>query len=94
MQSIAKYQQLMLPVLRKYQIRRASIFGSVAKGYDTAESDVDLLIETEPGFTLFNMLQLEEEIANLLHKKVDLVEFNAIKQSIKEEVLKSAVVIL
>lgn len=94
MQSITEYQQIILPVLKKYQVKRAAIFGSVAKGSATRNSDFDVLVETEPGFTLFKMLQLEQEIAELLRRKVDLVEFDAIKQSIKDEVLQSAVVIL
>ncbi|MCR8558487.1 nucleotidyltransferase domain-containing protein [Mucilaginibacter sp. BJC16-A38] len=94
MSEIDKYQQLILPVLKRYFITRAAIFGSVAKGNANAGSDVDLLIEAGHGFTLFKMLELEEEISELLKRKVDLVEYSALKSSIKAEVLSSAITIL
>lgn len=58
-------------------------------------SDIDLLIEPVNGFTLFNkMLRIEEEISELAKCKVDLVEYSALKPSIKKEVLLSAITIL
>ncbi|MDB5151706.1 MAG: Nucleotidyltransferase domain protein [Mucilaginibacter sp.] len=94
MQQLEQYQQLILPVLKRYFIKRAAIFGSFAKGNITANSDMDLLIEPEKDFTIFKMLQLEQEISELIKRKVDLVEYSAIKPSIKEEVLLSAITIL
>jgi len=94
MQEIEKYKQLVLPVLKRYFIKRAAIFGSMAKGNVNADSDVDLLIEPEEGFTIFKMLKLEEEISELIKRKVDLVEYSALKPSIKKEVLVSAITIL
>ena len=94
MQQLEQYQQLILPVLKKYLIKRAAIFGSFSKGIATSESDIDLLIEPEKDFTLFKMLQLEQEISNIINRKVDLVEYGSLKQSIKDEVLLSAIPIL
>ena len=94
MQQLEQYQQLILPVLKRYFIKRAAIFGSFAKGNINADSDVDLLIEPAMGFTLFNMLKLEEEISELVKRKVDLVEYSALKPSIEKEVLRSAITIL
>ena len=71
MHDIEQYKQLIPPVLKRYFIRRAAIFGSFAKGNYTSNSDIDLLIEPGKGFTLFNLLNLEEEIADLIHRKVD-----------------------
>ena len=94
MQKLEKYQQLILPVLNRYAIKRAAIFGSAAKGKMTKKSDVDLLIEAGDGFTLFTMLRLEEEISNLIKRKVDIVEYGALKPSIRNEVLQTAMPIL
>lgn len=94
MKSIEQYQNALLPILIRYDIKRAAIFGSVAKGYSRPASDIDILIEPKSGFTLFNMLNLEAEIERALDKKVDLVEFAAIKASIKNEVLQNAITIL
>ncbi|MDF2430561.1 MAG: uncharacterized protein JWP44_192 [Mucilaginibacter sp.] len=94
MMEFREYQQLILPVLNRYSIKRAAIFGSAAKGNMTVNSDVDLLIEADKGFTIFKMLKLEEEISKLIKRKVDVVEFSALKPSIKNEVLLSAIQIL
>jgi uncharacterized protein len=94
MQELEQYQQLILPVLKRYFIKRAAIFGSFAKGNINVDSDVDLLIEPEKGFTIFKMLTLENEISALLKRKVDLVEYSALKPSIRKEVLLSAITIL
>ena len=94
MEQLEQYQQLILPVLKRYFIKRAAIFGSFAKGDVNVNSDVDLLIEPGNGFTIFKMLKLEEEISDLIKRKVDLVEYSALKSSIREEVLLSAITIL
>jgi uncharacterized protein len=94
MEELEQYQKLILPVLQRYFIKRAAFFGSFAKGTNTSKSDVDILIEPTKGFTIFEFLKLEEEISALTKRKVDLVEYSAIKPSIKEEVLLSAITIL
>ena len=94
MSQIEKYQQIILPVLKRYLIKRAAIFGSFAKDNTTTESDLDLLIEPDKNFTIFKMLQLEEEISNLINRKVDIVEYNALKLSIGNEVLASSIPLL
>lgn len=94
MSELEQYQQIIVPVLKKYMIKRAAIFGSFAKNESHRYSDVDILIEPEKGFTLFKFLQLEGEISELIKRKVDLVEFSAIKPSIRTEVLASAINIL
>jgi len=94
MEDVEKFKQLILPVLNRYLIKRAAIFGSFAKGTATAGSDIDLLIEPGLGFTLFNMLALENEISDIVKRKVDVVEYSALKHSITTEVLSSAISIL
>ncbi|RWY52350.1 nucleotidyltransferase family protein [Mucilaginibacter gilvus] len=94
MQEIDKYKLLILPVLRRYLIKRAAIFGSIAKGNHSSNSDIDLLIEGDSTFTMFKLLSLEEEISQIVNRKVDLVEYGAIKSSIRNEVLQSAITIL
>lgn len=94
MLSIERHKELIVPVLKRHNVQHAAIFGSVAKDSATDSSDIDLLIEPAPNFTLFKMLALEQEIAELVHQKVDLVEYSALKSSIKDEVLRTAITIL
>lgn len=85
---------MIVPVLQRYAVKHAAIFGSLAKGNLTENSDIDLLIEPASGFTLFNMLQMEEDIAKLTNRKIDIVEYRALKPSIKKEVELTAIAIL
>ena len=60
---------------RRHGIRRLSLFGSVLRGTDRPDSDVDLLVEFEPGRTpgLLAMSRIEEELSALLGgRRVDL----------------------
>lgn len=94
MSSFESYKQMIVPVLQRYAVKQAAIFGSLAKGRLREESDIDLLIEPAIGFTLFHMLQMEEEITNITKRKTDIVEYRALKPSIKKEVEQTAITIL
>jgi len=82
------------PELSKLGVQNIGLFGSYLRNEHSEKSDIDLLIEPEKGFTIFQMLKLEEEISELIKHKVDLVEYSALKPSIKEDVLLSAITIL
>ncbi len=94
MLSIDAYKSMITPVLQRYAIKKAAIFGSLAKGTMTEESDIDLLIEPGSDFTIFTLLELEEEISTLTMHKTDIVEYSALKPSIKFEVEQTAIPIL
>jgi predicted nucleotidyltransferase len=62
------------PVLRKYGIKRASVFGSYARGDATEESDVDILVTlgTQP-LSAWDLVALKDELSAHLDKEVDIV---------------------
>lgn len=65
----------------EYGVKKASVFGSVSRGDDRPDSDVDLLVELGPGpMGMFRYMELIEKLEEILGKKVDLVtEGNVIK---------------
>lgn len=77
------------PILKKYGVKHAAIFGSVATGNDTEKSDIDLLIQYKPDAkkSFFAYLQLEEELSKTLGRKVDLVTENGLSPFIRNRVL-------
>ena len=83
-----------LSVLRRQPIQRAAIFGSFARGEEQAHSDIDLLIEYSTPHSLFDILRLENELQDATSRKIDLVEYSAIKPGIKEKILSQAISIL
>jgi predicted nucleotidyltransferase len=87
-------KQSILQVLKQRPISRAAIFGSFARGDEHAYSDIDLLIEYSTPQSLFDMLRLENELKDITSRKVDLIEYSALKPSIKAKVLSQAITIL
>ena len=61
------------PRLRARGITRLSLFGSVARGEASPDSDIDLLIEADPeaGFSLSDLLDLQEQLGDRLRRPVD-----------------------
>jgi uncharacterized protein len=68
---------------RKWRIRELALFGSVLRDDFRADSDVDVLVDFEPGapWTLSSWLSIRDELSSLLGRPVDLVEKGAIEQS-------------
>ncbi|NMG06278.1 nucleotidyltransferase family protein [Brasilonema sp. UFV-L1] len=71
-----------------YNVR---IFGSVARREADADSDVDFLVEMEPGRSLFDLGGLLMELQQLLDRDVDVVTEKGLRQRIRERVLTEAV---
>lgn len=86
-----KYTVKIIPILKKYGVSRASLFGSVVRGEETKKSDVDILVELPRNLTGFDFIgmkmDLKEELEKKLKKKVDLVEYHLIKESLKKYIL-------
>lgn len=55
------------------------MFGSVARGEDGPSSDIDFLVDFEPGSSLFDLLHLQDELAELLGCEVDVVSTGGLK---------------
>jgi predicted nucleotidyltransferase len=81
------------PELKAAGIVRLSVFGSVARGENTPESDVDLLADFDKSkrHTLLTMGRLQSRLADLLGTKVDLSSPEWLKDSVKGQVLREAV---
>lgn len=75
----------------KSQVDFCYLFGSYAKGYATETSDVDLCVSTS--LTGFAFVGLNEDIRNVLHKKVDLIRLNhlADNQDLLFEIMKDGI---
>ncbi len=81
-------------ILRIASKRGASnvrVFGSVARGEADSKSDIDLLVDLEPGRSLFDLGGLLMDLQDLLGYKVDVVTERGLRERIRERVLKEAV---
>ncbi len=75
----------------RYGASHVRLFGSVARGEEGPDSDIDLLVEFPRGYDLFKQrLPLAEALSNLLKRRVDLVPEHELNQHIRDQVLKEA----
>lgn len=79
-------------ICRKYHVRELSLFGSALRDDFRPDSDYDLLVEFEPDarIGLIKYVELQETLADLLCRRVDLVSKEGLKPRIRDEVLSSA----
>ena len=76
---------------RRHHIRRLSLFGSVLRDDFGPESDVDVLVEFEPGYTPgLDFFSMEAELSEILGHKVDLNTPNFLSQYFRNQVQKEA----
>ncbi len=80
-----------LRIAAKYGASNVRVFGSVARGEAGAESDVDLLIDFEPGRSLLDHVALLQDLEDILSLKVDVVNEKALHYCIKDRVLREAI---
>lgn len=74
-------------VASQHGIHRVRVFGSVAKGTDAIDSDLDLLVDPAPSTSLFDLFALEDAISALLGVRVEVVS----SRTASEEMLASAI---
>lgn len=80
-----------LSIAARYGASNVRVFGSVARGEADEKSDIDLLVDTEPGRSLFELGGLLTDLQDLLGCKVDVVPEDSLRERIRERVLKEAV---
>jgi predicted nucleotidyltransferase len=82
-------------ICRRYYVRELSLFGSVLRADFRDDSDIDVLVEFEPGapIDLLMYVRLGRELSELLGRHVDLVEKPGLKPFLKDEVLDTARII-
>jgi uncharacterized protein len=82
-----------LRIAAKHGAREVRVFGSVARGDARPESDVDFLVEFEPGRSLLDHAGLLLELEQLLGREVDVVTNRGLRHRIRERVLREAVLL-
>jgi predicted nucleotidyltransferase len=77
--------------LRALGVLEISIFGSVARGEAGPDSDVDVLVELGPGIGLFQYIGIQDRLAEILGRPVDMATPGGLKPRIKDRILSEAV---
>jgi len=80
-----------LGIARKHNAEKVYVFGSCARKEETPGSDVDLLVDFNQNATLFDQVYIQEEMADLLNRKIDVVSKRGLHPYIRQKVLAEAV---
>lgn len=79
-----------LAVAARHGARTIRVFGSVVRGEETPESDLDLLVEFEPGRSLLDHIALAQDLKDLLGREVDVVTEGGLHWYIRDRVCREA----
>ncbi|WP_291617390.1 nucleotidyltransferase family protein [Bradyrhizobium sp.] len=71
--------------MRARGVRRVAVFGSIARGDDRPGSDIDILVEFEPGAegSIYEYMNLKEYISGLFDGPVDVIDRDALKPHLR-----------
>lgn len=88
---VADKRDEIMQIAARYGAYNVRVFGSMARGEADADSDIDLLVDLEPGRSLLDLGGLLMELQSLLGRPVDVITEKGLRPRIREAVLKEAV---
>jgi len=91
---IDKYKEIILEILKKHEVKKASLFGSIIREEMTSDSDIDLIIEFKGTKSLLDLARLKIELEEALKCKVDVLTYNSLHPLLKDQILAEEVEIL
>nr|MDO8098120.1 nucleotidyltransferase family protein [Candidatus Njordarchaeota archaeon] len=91
---LVEIEKRVAPVLRKYHVARAAIFGSYARGEERENSDIDVLIEFKGDRSLLDLAGLKIELEEALGRKVDVLTYSSLHPLLRDRILSEQKVIL
>jgi len=77
-------------ILKKYRVKSISLFGSYVRNEQKKESDIDFLVDFQEGATLFDFVELQDSLSELLAKNVSIVSRRGLSKYIGPYILKEA----
>jgi len=85
--AVASLAKRAIPVLERYGVLRAGIFGSYARGEAGPDSDLDLLVELPEGSSLLDLVGLQQDLSDELELRVEATTYKALHSMLRDRVL-------
>ena len=92
-ETVLERREEILSLARQHGMKSIRMFGSVATGRENEASDVDFLVEAEPGRSLLDLGGLQVDLEELLGCQVDVVTPNGLRRRLRSRVLREAVLV-
>jgi len=93
LEQIQEKREQILAIALRNGAGHLRVFGSVARNADRPDSDVDFLVSMLPGHDLLDMVALEQELEEILHRKADVVSDDEISPYLRARILEEAVAV-
>jgi len=90
---INTYRKRIVDLARSHGARSVSVFGSLARGEDDAESDIDLLIELDTDRSLLDIVAMKLDIEDLTGRKVYIVTRKGMSPYLADKIFEEAVLL-
>jgi len=85
--SIRNTQKKIIPILKRYGVKKAAIFGSFVSGEAKKSSDIDILVKFKGEKSLLDLVGLQLELEETLKRKVDVLTYNSLHPLLKDIIL-------
>jgi predicted nucleotidyltransferase len=89
-ESLRRYRREILALTARHGARNVRVFGSLARGDDHEQSDVDFLVDIEPGRSLLDVIALEQDLQQLLGRRVEVLTEGGLSPHLQERILAEA----
>jgi hypothetical protein len=88
--NLEEIKKKVLPVVKRYEVQKAALFGSFVRGEQKEDSDIDILVEFKDreNKTLLDLIGLELELQEVLNRKVEVLTYRSIHPLLKDYILK------
>ncbi|WP_394751706.1 nucleotidyltransferase family protein [Crenothrix sp.] len=80
-----------MEIANRYHAANVRVFGSVVRGEEREDSDIDLLVDFMPGSTLLDHVDLIDALSTTLGRRVDIVSERALNKYLRQRILQEAV---
>jgi hypothetical protein len=90
LETLRRFRSEILALASRHGARNVRVFGSVARGDNRADSDVDFLIDVEPGRTLLDVIALEQDLRDLLRCDVEVLTDGGLSPYLQDRILSEA----
>jgi uncharacterized protein len=84
------HRDVIREIASRHRVTNVRVFGSVLRGEDTDDSDLDLLVEPTDETTMMDIARLQLEVARTLHVTVDILTPRALPDKFREQVIREA----
>lgn len=90
LQSLQQKKNQILDIADQYHAANVRVFGSVVRGEERDDSDIDLLVDFLPGTTLLDQVGLSMALSKVLERKVDVVSERGLNKYLSQRILQEA----